>query len=67
MTALHSDINQTTGTGDHLSEKSMHACHSVSAACRPGRDAPALRRNRVSLKVNSRGRNMSNGRQRVNV
>ena len=35
-TALDSDINQTTGSGGHLSMwKSMYACRSVSVACRP--------------------------------
>ena len=35
-TALHSDINQTAGSGGYeYVRKSMHACQSVSAAYRP--------------------------------
>ena len=33
-TAPDSELNQTAGLGGHV-KKSMHACHSVSAACRP--------------------------------
>ena len=51
-TALDSDINQTTGSGGHLSmweNRCMHAC-CVQAI----REAPATRRNSVNSWVNSR-------------
>ena len=64
--ALHSDINQTAGSGGHLSvRKMMHACYSVSAACRPaemGWGGGIIGSVHRSILV---GRKRPNGRQRV--